>query len=619
MRADILLLCAQVAGLPLGIELAASWVEHYSVAEIGQSIAEIAIQPEQRDGLVGRHHTLHGVLEFSWQLLAAHQQQILARIAVFRGGFDRAAAGSVTESTLSDLSTLIAHSLVQRVGAGRYDLHPLIQEFAAANLPQATIATLHGKHAHYYLGKLLATDRENRAPNLQADFENVRLAWQYAIEVGDVPLIQQVAETFAEFMAQFGLATDGDRLFATAVERFVDDPGQNEFVALLLDQQAIFVRSLHGLQAVRDIQRKVLTLAHDPKVLARAHLDLANYHAEVGKWEEADFHFERAEEFAKTLTDLSAYIDVTEGRIFINALHFRGDYAYAIQRLEEMLTLLDSEDTLISDRDKLRQRVVQSIGVIAVRYGDYALAIRNATQVLAWANATTHRQLILDLLLDLALAEQFAGYYDEAVTHNLESLALAEETHDIDEMGLLNANLCLTLRQAGDYEAALTHGLRAVELLVVLGNKRIEGQARNRVGHSLLGLARWEDAYVAYGEALRVWASFEHPNHYEAVAGRALAAFHLGKIDEALTLVDEVLAFVDQAGLGGIVEPAFLLLNCEAVLSGVGKESEARAVLLQAEAWMQMIAERITDDAVRETFLKRPDNERVRSRLATFV
>ena len=41
------------------------------------------------------------------------------------------APGAIANSTLSDLSVLLAHSLSQRVVAGRYDLHPLIQEFAA--------------------------------------------------------------------------------------------------------------------------------------------------------------------------------------------------------------------------------------------------------------------------------------------------------------------------------------------------------------------------------------------------------------------------------------------------------------------------------------------------------
>ncbi len=89
---DILRICAQVAGLPLGIELAASWVEHFSVGEIGRSLAEIEIEPQQAGRIVSRHHSLSNVFEYSWRLLSPAQQQILARLSVFRGGFDRTAA-----------------------------------------------------------------------------------------------------------------------------------------------------------------------------------------------------------------------------------------------------------------------------------------------------------------------------------------------------------------------------------------------------------------------------------------------------------------------------------------------------------------------------------------------
>ncbi len=180
--AAIFRICEQVGGLPLGIELAATWVEHYSVAEIGQSLEEFAVQPQQTKGLLDRHHRLSSVFEFSWQLLSPRQQQILSRLSVFRGGFDRTAATVVAESALSELSVLIAHSLVQRVSAGRYNLHPLIQEFASGKLVTEEAANLHAKYAQHYLSTLVATPRALWQAQLFDDFENMRVAWQRAIQ-----------------------------------------------------------------------------------------------------------------------------------------------------------------------------------------------------------------------------------------------------------------------------------------------------------------------------------------------------------------------------------------------------------------------------------------------------
>ncbi|MEZ4728514.1 MAG: hypothetical protein R3E79_15375 [Caldilineaceae bacterium] len=133
------------------------------------------------------------------------------------------------------------------------------------------------------------------------------------------------------------------------------------------------------------------------------------------------------------------------------------------------------------------------------------------------------------------------------MAHNHAALKIAEEIGNLDSVALLQATLCLTLRQQGELTQALDYGLVAVESLHTLGNRRIEGQARNRVEHTLLALARWADAEAAYREVLVVWEPMQHPNRYEAVAGRAVALYHLGRAEEALSLAQEVLTFVAAA------------------------------------------------------------------------
>lgn len=619
-QGEIFALCEQVAGLPLGIELAASWVEHYSVAEIGQAIGAIAIQPQQAGVLLARHHRLSNVFEFSWQLLSLRQQQILARLSVFRGGFDRVAATTVADSALHDLSALIAHSLVQRVTAGRYDLHPLIQEFAAGKLENGQAIILYPQYAEHYLATLVATPSSAWRTQLTHDFANIRHAWQRAIQARAAAMIQRAARTFAEYMHQFGLMSDGKQLLAAAVAQFEQEETQRELVAHLLDQQAIFVRGLEGLAGVAALQRRVLTLATDPKTRFFSHFDLANYHAEIGEWEEADLHFDRADAMAEESGDLAHYIQSIEGRIEINAIHFRGDFAQSIARLQELLDLLDTTPVVLENSLKLRLQVMQSLTLVAMRYGDYALAIRISQMGIQLNEEAGLRQRRGHILLNLALAEQFAGLYTAAIAHILDALAYAEEAGDVDEMALLKANLCLTLRQSGAWQEAVSYGVAAIEMSVRLGNRRIEGQARNRVGHALAMLEQWPDAYRTYGEALGIWAQMNHPNRYEAVAGRAVAALRLGKHAEALALVAEALAFVQDKGLMGIVEPVRLLLNCATVLAEIGQNERAHQTLTHAQSWVETIAGRISDVQVRTAFLDaRPDNQLLKTRLAAFV
>lgn len=611
-RTEIDQLCVQVAGLPLGIELAASWVEHFTVAEIGHSLTEIVIEPAQAEGYVNRHQTLDALFEYSWRLLSPAQQRILANLSAFRGGFDRAAASVIAGGTLSDLSVFLAHSLIQRVTAGRYDLHPLVQEFAARKVAAAVAPTLASAHAAYYL-TLLTTTESTKYATLQLDFANLRSAWQRAVGAANGALIAPHVTAFGELIMQFGGMADGNTLFAAAAATFEGDPSQEELVARLLDQQARFVRSLYGLPALFPLQQRVLTLTQNPKLQANAHFDLANHYAEQGNWAQADFHFDQTEALAQASSELGFYIGAVEERIFINVLHFRGDFAQSIARLEEMVRLLDTSTPPLADADNLRFRLQRAIAMVAIRYRDYGLAIRYANLTVARSRQIAHRYQECSCLVDLALAEQFAGLYAEAVMHNQVALAIAEAMGDADEIALLKANLCLTLRQQGALTAALDNGLAAVARLRTLGNRRIEGQARNRVGHTLLALAQWEAAATAYYEALVVWEPMQHPNRYEALAGRAVALYHMGRQAEAVALVQEVLSFVDTHDLVGIVEPVLLLLNCATVLHKAQEAEQVAAALQRAAVWVAMVADRIQDEAVRATFLNRPDIQQLQN------
>lgn len=605
---DIAQICRSVGGLPLGIELAASWVEHIPVAEMGRSLMDMAVAPSQATNLTDRHHLLSRVFEYSWQLLSPQQQQILARLSAFRGGFDRAAANAIAQSDLSDLSMLIAHSLVQRLAAGRYDLHPLVQEFAASKVMANEMSQLLGAHSRYYLTALT----EQALPSLLLEFSNLRFAWQRAIELTEsadvVAALKQSVLLFGKFMLQFGTMADGHMLFQNAANYFETVPEQREVLAQLLEQQSLFVVSVHGPPAAIPIAQRTLNLSQDPQLRFRMHVDLGNYYAELGQWEAADAHFDQSEQLAETSGDLALYISAVEARVHINAVHFRGDFARAIQRLEEALSLLDGANPALADSDELYMRLYQSLVLPAIRHRDYATALHYTQRALALVEQQNDRRRRCYVLRDLALAEQFAGIYEAAIAHLQEALTLAEEIGDTNEMGLLNANHCLTLRQTGALDAALDYGRKAIAILGSMKQPRIEGQARNRIGHTLLELGRWVEAEAAYCEALRVWEPLHHPNRYEAGAGRAVALYQLGRQAEALASVDEVLEFVESAGLVGIVEPVLLLLNCEMVLAGNGVAERAAQALNVAQQWVQTVVNRNKDASVRMAFLARPNN-----------
>lgn len=187
----IVRICQLVGGMPLGIILAAAWVEVLSCDEIVIELSQgfDFLESELRD-LPERQRSMRAVLAQSWQRLTDAERTVLMRMAVFRGGFTRVAAQHVAGASVRMLSSFVNKSLLQCEANRRYTLHEFLRQFAEAELEAAgqTAVTL-ALHCGYYTDFL-----HQRAPDLkghhqvaaldaiEADFENVRAAWEWAVD-----------------------------------------------------------------------------------------------------------------------------------------------------------------------------------------------------------------------------------------------------------------------------------------------------------------------------------------------------------------------------------------------------------------------------------------------------
>ena len=128
-------ICRLVDGMPLGIELAASWVSVLSCAEIADEIeGNIDFLATSMRDVPERHRSLRAVIDQSWRLLTDEQRSAFSRLSVFRGSFDRSAAVAVTGADLRLLSELVSKSLLRRPDFGRFELHELLRQYAAEQL-----------------------------------------------------------------------------------------------------------------------------------------------------------------------------------------------------------------------------------------------------------------------------------------------------------------------------------------------------------------------------------------------------------------------------------------------------------------------------------------------------
>jgi|SRR5579859_468847 len=187
-------ICQLVAGMPLGIELAATWVRALSCPEIARAIEQDldVLASELRD-VPDRHRSLRAVFNHSWALLSADEQAILGRLAVFRTGFTGAAAAEVAGATPAHLRALVDKSLLRRGLDERYELHELVRQFAAERLRAAEAEEeTPARHLAYYLTLAEETEPKLRRPGqaiwlnrLSREDDNFRAALEWALETDE--------------------------------------------------------------------------------------------------------------------------------------------------------------------------------------------------------------------------------------------------------------------------------------------------------------------------------------------------------------------------------------------------------------------------------------------------
>ena len=121
-----------VDALPLAIELAAARTRIMAVEEIRDRLRE-PLELLRGGGSLDspqRHRTLRATIEWSVELLAGDERGTFARLGVFRGSFDPAAAEQVAHADLDALSGLVDKSLVRRTAEGRLFMLDTLQQYA---------------------------------------------------------------------------------------------------------------------------------------------------------------------------------------------------------------------------------------------------------------------------------------------------------------------------------------------------------------------------------------------------------------------------------------------------------------------------------------------------------
>lgn len=183
-------ICRLTEGMPLGIELAAGWVDVLSLEKIAAEIQHgiDILETDLRD-VPDRHRSVRATFERTWERLTDDERAIFARLSVFRGGFTLPAAQTVAGANARTLRGLAQKALIQLEDNERFTMHELLRQFGAGKLAEAgELLSIQARHADFF-AELMAerkqdikTDRQLEALALIGqDFDNIRTAWLYVV------------------------------------------------------------------------------------------------------------------------------------------------------------------------------------------------------------------------------------------------------------------------------------------------------------------------------------------------------------------------------------------------------------------------------------------------------
>jgi predicted ATPase/DNA-binding XRE family transcriptional regulator/Tfp pilus assembly protein PilF len=512
-------ICLRLEGLPLAIELAAARVRLLSPHEI------LARLDNRLDLLTGgprdlppRQQTLHGAIDWSFNLLGAAEQRLFVRLGVFVGGGTLRAIEAICNArsdlgvgVLDGVDSLVGKSLLKQeeteVGESRFPMLEMIREYALEHLAASgEEEALRQLHAEYYLALAQACGQEMWRggkqklwlETLEQEHDNMRGALQWSLQKNDVELALRLAAALAPFWDLRGHLSEGRRWLAAALalaeahesagqpgepgEKQADDSWSSAVAEALIAAGRLAMRQA-DFAGARSLLERSLAIAGqrgDVQIVAHALLWQGNAAQNAGDFAAAVALTERSLELLRNLDDQWA----TSHALCVlgYAVYEQGDFDRAQQLFEESKAL--SEE--VGDVWGLA-RTTSGLGSLAYAQGNFAAARVSFEQALALRRELKSKVGIAYSLNNLGCALVRLGDYEGAAAAAREGLALDIELGE-------DGNIAWDLAIFGAVAAARGDPVRGARLL---------GAAEAIHGDIYVSLGKESSAYERFVETAR--------------------------------------------------------------------------------------------------------------------
>ena len=463
-------ICQLVEGMPLGIELAASWVSVQPCEEIADQIASsLDTLTTRLRNVPERHRSVWAAFEHSFQLLAEEEKRAFAGLAIFRGGFGREAAAAVTGISSSLMTALLDKSLIRRTSSDRYDMHEMLRQYALEKLQADSqlYEETRARHARYFAaflaqrGDLLQGEEQRRVlEEVAVEIENAHCAWQVALTHGWAEQIAQSLEGLYHFYNIRCQFEEGADLFALAADRWREVPEQADLFGRALAYQG--------------------ALSHR----------LGHYDRAQKALEQSLGIFERLEAYTKQAFCLVTLAELNRSL---------GKYDEAEDLAQESLALSRQHQ----DRCGIAS-ALYTLGMLRYRTGQIEQAKMLLEESLAVSQECGNRHIAMSALNALGDVTCHLGAYDEAWGLFESCLELGRELNDRYTIATLLNNIGTILHVLGEYEEAQRYYQEGLDIRRQIGDQRGQAISLLNFGELAHELCSYDEALMYYQEALAI-------------------------------------------------------------------------------------------------------------------
>ncbi len=431
-------ICIRLDGLPLAIELAATWVKVLTVKQIATRLSDAFRLLKSFDQTaLPRQQSLQATIEWSYHLLSEQERTLFCRLCVFAGGCTLEAAEAVCvgdeieeQQVLELLSHLIDQSLVQmqeRSDDTRYRLLETIWQFGRTELEaRGEAIILSRRHRDWYLElaeqagqELLGKHQGAWLDRLEAEHDNLRTALQWSLEQHEGAIAARIGIAIWTFWLLRGYLSEGRKFLELTLAQLPDPTALRaetlRITGTIAAHQGDAARAKSLVQESFNVWRTL----DDKKGIATSLSILGNAALKQGDYEQATICYEES---------LPVLREIGEKQWTAIVLSSLGLIALYQGNCERARALFEESSVLFKRLGDLRgiAAVLTSQGMLSLQQHDYERAIRLCKESLALRQTLGDKGGSAHTLTILGHVAFSQGNYQQAYAFYKEGLALRE-------------------------------------------------------------------------------------------------------------------------------------------------------------------------------------------------